>query len=380
MATALTAIGLFARISPTLSAIDLRSPQPTAQVTDVQVPLLTSVFYSGSLATASGDLVVGDLTSSTVCRLANVDPSSMRVISNRDTPCTNPQLVGESVMPVESLAAPKSNIGLVRIATTTRAAGGVHVGPVVMRYQNDSASLPEWTYGGGYLWLYDTALTSGAASIRRPAELLRIGISTGQISATIAVPSLPLVELAADADGLWMARSQDTSWSGSKPPALLYFVGAGSRSPQVVVKNGDYATWLAAAGHSAWATLVGANSGTEVTDSFNAPTAKPHVVTVGSKTIVPIETGQEPFDAQPVLVDSNRDLFFITKEYSTKSSTSIGTYEQIFEFDPSKGTESKIASLHTARGSLQAAVVYEGSLYLLIGGQSLSATLFRVHP
>ena len=379
VAATLAAGGLIAPIPRSPVSVGIHSSQPAAQVAHIQVPVLSSAFYTGSLGIADGEIVVGDLTSRTVCQIAIVNPISWRVSSNRETSCTNPALDAQSIMPVESVA-PKSTIGLVRIATTTRVAGAVHLGPVVMRYENDSASLPEWTYGGGYLWLYDTALSTGVASIRRSPEVLRIDESTGQVSATVTVPSLPLVELAADADGLWMARSEDTSWSGSKPPALLYFVGTRSRYPKVVVKNGDYVTWLAAAGHSAWANLVGTNnSGTEVTDSFNGPTAKPHVVTVGSKTIMPIETGQEPFDGQRVLVDTNRSLFFITTEYNGSKPSNL-TKVQIFEFNPSKGAESKIASLSTSRGTVQASVVFEGALYLLIGGQSLSATLYRVRP
>ena len=248
VAATLAAGGLIAPIPRSPVSVGIHSSQPAAQVAHIQVPVLSSAFYTGSLGIADGEIVVGDLTSRTVCQIAIVNPISWRVSSNRETSCTNPALDAQSIMPVESVA-PKSTIGLVRIATTTRVAGAVHLGPVVMRYENDSASLPEWTYGGGYLWLYDTALSTGVASIRRSPEVLRIDESTGQVSATVTVPSLPLVELAADADGLWMARSEDTSWSGSKPPALLYFVGTRSRYPKVVVKNGDYVTWLAAAGH-----------------------------------------------------------------------------------------------------------------------------------
>ncbi len=345
VAATLAAGGLIAPIPRSPVSVGIHSSQPAAQVAHIQVPVLSSAFYTGSLGIADGEIVVGDLTSRTVCQIAIVNPISWRVISNRETSCTNPALDGQSIMPVESVA-PKSTIGLVRIATTTRVAGAVHLGPVVMRYENDSASLPEWTYGGGYLWLYDTALSTGVASIRRSPEVLRIDESTGQVSATITVPSLPLVELAADADGLWMARSEDTSWSGSKPPALLYFVGTRSRYPKVVVKNGDYVTWLAAAGHQ----RVGERSSVRTTLAPRSPI--PSTGPPPSLTLSP--SGRRRLcRSRPDKNHStdSRSLSTPTAACSSSrrnthgSSTSNVTKVQIFEFNPSKGTESKIASL-----------------------------------
>lgn len=376
VASAFTAVGLIALMSLSPSAVGLRSSHPGVRVTHVEVGVLSSVFYTGTLGVTGGDVVIGDTTSSAECRLAEVNPVSLQVLSNRNTPCTNPALDAQTVMPVESLA-PKSSIGFVRIATLTGTSGVVHVGPVVMRYENNSESLPEWTYGGGYLWLYDTALSTGAPSMRRPPEVLRIDISTGEVSATIPFPSLPLAELAADSDGLWMARSQETPSSGTKPPALLYFLGTRSSSPKVVIQRGDYVLCLAAAGHTAWATLIGGNA--ELTDTFASPSSKPHTVKLRSNAIVPIELGQDPSDAQPVLVDANLGLFFITTGFRG-SGTSQVVYEQVYKFNPSNGRETKFASIPVPKGHLQASIVYRGSLYLLIGSQSRYATLYRISP
>ena len=245
-----------------------------------------------------------------------------------------------------------------------------------MRY--DTVSPPEWTYGGGYLWLYDTALSNGPLSTRRTAEVLRISPATGRVLATVAVPSLPRVELAADEDGLWIARSQDTTWSGTKPPPLLSFVGARSTAPKVVIRSGDFVTWLVATGHTAWAAPVGAGTlGTPVAETFKTPSSKPHVVVLSSKTVEPVESGQQLFDANPVIADANVALFFATTSYTGSGNSSVA-YQRISRFDPTNGQESKITSVRTPKGRLQAFVFYKGSLYLLIGGSAVDATLFRV--
>ena len=58
-------------------------------------------------------------------------------------------------MPVESVVPIGSQFGELRIAVRDQAGGSFQLGPVVMRYGNFSETRPEWTYGGGYLWLYD---------------------------------------------------------------------------------------------------------------------------------------------------------------------------------------------------------------------------------
>lgn len=378
VAATLTAVGLIVPTTSFRSAVDFHPNRTTVQVTQVKIPLLDSVFYTGSLGIADGNIVVGDETSSVVCRLATIDPIGLRILSNANTPCTNPSLVGSSAMPVESLAAPRSHIGVVRIATNS--SGTVHLGPVVMNYENDSTSLPEWTYGGSYLWLYDTALSKSTQSVQRPAEVLRISLITGRVLATVDVPTMIRVELAANEDGLWMGRSQETTSSRSKQTPLLYFVGTRAKQPQDVIPNGDYVSWLASAGSTAWATLVGTSkSGADITDTFSSPTTKSHVVTLNPKALVPVESGQELFDALPVVADPSVGLFFLTTGYIGNKYQGV-VYERIFTFNPVNGKESKIASIRISTGTLQASVVYHGSLYLLIGGQSVDATLYRVHP
>lgn len=378
-AATLSVVGLTAPWSSPRSTFEFRATQTTARVTQVKVPLLGSVYYTGTLGVADGNILVGDETSSTLCRLAKVDPVGLRVISNDDTSCTSPSLDGTSAMPVESLAAPKSRIGLVRIATNT--SGTVHLGPVVMSYLDVSTSLPEWTYGGGYLWLYDTELSKSAESTQRPAEVLRISLTTGRVLATVVFPSIIRVELAANEDGLWVGRSQETTSSGSKQPALLYFVGTRAKEPKVVIKKGEYVSWLAAAGSTAWATLVGVSkTGADITDTFSSSTSKPHVATLGSTAYVPVESGQELFDAQPVQVNPGDGLFFIATGYVGGTQYQSVAYQRIFTFNPTNGRESKIASIRAPKGTLQASIVYHGSLYLLIGGESIDATLIRVRP
>ena len=215
--------------------------------THVGLSVLRSSYYMGSLGVLGGRIVVGDETGGATCRLAFVQPRSLGVIPDGATPCNDPRLTGEGAAPVESLPRVGSQTGVVRIATWDRGTGTVHLGPVIMRYGNYSDSRPEWTYGGGFLWLYDVGTPSGA-------EVLRVSVSTGQVLATVKMPGLSRLVLSAGADGLWMGQSVETGWPSGKPrPPLLYFVGVHTTKPEVVPEAGLHVDWLLASGHGAWA-------------------------------------------------------------------------------------------------------------------------------
>jgi hypothetical protein len=187
---------------------------PPATVTSVEIPVATATFYTGTLGSFGGDIVVGDLTGGATCRLAVVSPTTLRALSDRSTSCDNPLLAGENVMPVESVVPVGSQFGEVRIAVRDQANGSFRLGPVVMRYGNFSDTRPQWTYGGGYLWLYGFGTQFIGTGPELPAEVLRISLATGQVLATVQVPALTRIELAADDDGLWFAASVET---GGRP-------------------------------------------------------------------------------------------------------------------------------------------------------------------
>jgi hypothetical protein len=163
---------------------------PPATVTSVEIPVTTAPFYTGTLGSFGGEIVVGDLADGATCRLALVNPTTLRVLSDRSTSCDNPLLAGENVMPVESIVPVGSQYGEVRIAVRDQANGSFRLGPVVMRYGNFSDTRPEWTYGGGYLWLYDARTQFVSTGPKLPAELLRISLATGKVLATVSGPRI----------------------------------------------------------------------------------------------------------------------------------------------------------------------------------------------
>jgi hypothetical protein len=130
----------------------------------------------------------------------------------------------------------------VRIAHVTRR--GYTVGPVVVRYSEASDTNAEWTYGDGYLWIYEPASTRGS-------ELLQVSATSGAVVDKIPMPMISRPLIAADADGLWLAPAVTSGWSGH-PVRALYLVAPGARRPQIAAREVTLARWLVAEGHSVW--------------------------------------------------------------------------------------------------------------------------------
>jgi hypothetical protein len=210
------------------------------------------------------------------------------------------------VVPVESVVPTGSNLGEVRISVRNQATGSSKVGSVVMRYGNFSDTRPEWTYGGGYLWLYDVGTASDTDQPALPAEVLRISLATGRVLASAQMPVLSRIALAADDDGLWFAPSQETGWvTGTSPPAVLYFLPIGATHPHVVQQRESLAqgvNWMVAAGRTAWVNVTtNPKAPTIVTETFKTPGSKPLTVMDATGTPAPSNIGEGPFDAAPVL-------------------------------------------------------------------------------
>jgi len=343
-------------------------------------PISSQAYTTGTLGTSGGHVVVGAILG-TGCQLTTVVAATLRILSNRPASCNDPLLYGENVMPVESVVPTGSQYGEVRVAVRNPATGLVHLGPVVARYGNFSDSRPEWTYGGGYLWLYDVG-TVGFTSQppRLPVEVLRISATSGKILATATMPALTRIELAANDDGLWFGPSTETGFAAHSPPAALYFLPTSASRPEVIQRKGRYVNWLVASGHTAWANVaVNGPSGSPLTETFRSPTSKPLVVADAAKTPIPSNIGQGPVDAQAVLYARG---FGLITALPGRIGT-VGTYgassEQIVRLDPTNGRFSRVASFATPEGTVDANVVYGGALYLLIGAERSShATIYRI--
>ena len=109
---------LMANASPVATA---RAPS----VRDVALPITEANDYSGSLGVLDGQIVVGDNSGGNVCRLAIVQPVTLTVLSEPSTSCNDPRLLGEDVMPVESVPSVGSPVGVVRISVRNKATGAI---------------------------------------------------------------------------------------------------------------------------------------------------------------------------------------------------------------------------------------------------------------
>jgi hypothetical protein len=361
--------------------------QPPAQaasathVSHVEIPVISPQTYTtGTLGASGGQVFIGSVFG-TRCQLTTVVATTLRVVSNRPASCNNPLLYGEDVMPVESVVPIGSQYGAVRIAVRNPATGLVHLGPVVARYGNFSDSRPEWTYGGGYLWLYDVG-TDGFTSKppRLPVEVLKISATSGKVLASAAMPALSRIELAANDDGLWFAPSSETGFAAHTRPAMLYFLPTSTSRPEVILRKGQYVNWLVASGHTAWANIsVDGPEGTAMTVTVTSPASKPLAVTNPAKTPSPSNVGEGPADAPAVLYAPGFGLIAALPGRIGTLGTVGASSEQIVKLDPSNGQFSKVASFGTPEGTVDANVVYGGALYVLIGAERSShATLYRV--
>jgi hypothetical protein len=350
------------------------------EVSRVSIRVAASPYYAGTLGAENGHLVIGDETGGISCRIASVDPVSLKILSSEATSCDNPELSAESAEPIESVPHPDAQEGMVRISTFDQRTKSFHVGPVVLRYGNFSDTRPEWTYGDHSLWIFDAdGFTNGTVKTGR-AVLLRVSLSSGSVLSRFNLPSMSRVVLAADEDGLWFGLTVESRRSGKKP-GTLYFLGNSSKRAVVVSSKGLFVGWLVASGHVAQAYFVDAslnNSGQ--VDTFGEAHAVTKVVRIGANTTVPREIGEEDFDAEPVLIAQGYGLIFMWPLYNATDSARKAL-QQVFLFDPSTGKESRIAMIPTLPFQpFQPNIVYHGSLYLLVGGKSgvNSVTLYRV--
>lgn len=354
--------------SPSVShvAIAVRNPAPDMDET---------------LGVIGGHVVVGIYDSSTICQLATIQPTSMRVLGEVTTSYDNPLLTGENVMPVESVTPVGSQIGEVRIAVRDPATSTFRLGPVVMRYGNFSDARPEWIYGGGNLWLYDVGTAGATGTPKLPAEVLRISHTSGEVLATVPMPTMVRVMLAADEDGLWIGASLQTV-SSPKPP-LLYFLAVGATHPKLAQQGGasSFVNWLVAAGHTAWANVTtNQQLGTIVTETFTTPSSKPLSVTDAKNTPAPSDIGEGAFDEQPVLDVSGFGLVAAKPGWLGTVGMGGASSETIVKLDPTTGGFSNVVSFPTQQGVAEANIVYGSALYLLVSpGMGLTKTeLYRV--
>jgi hypothetical protein len=190
------------------------------------------------------------------------------------------------------------------------------------------------------------------------------------------------VMLAANEDGLWIGAGAETV-SSPKPP-LLYFLAKEATHPKLVQQGGmsSFVNWLAAAGHSAWANVTtNQQLGTVVTETFTTPSSKPRSVTDAKDTPSPSDIGEGASDEQPVLDVSGIGLVAAKPGWLGTVGTGGASSETVIKLDPTSGGFSNVVSFPTQQGVVEANIVYDGALYLLVspGMGSTKTVLYRVH-
>jgi hypothetical protein len=208
--------------------------------------LILSGGPSGSLFPSASIAASPHWPAAARCWSAVVNPDTLKLSHSRSSGCNDPRLYGVDVLPVNFVDNGRPNASTVRIARTTP--DGYPVGPVVVRYSEASDTNAEWTYGDGYLWIYEPASTHGS-------ELLQVSATSGAVIDTVPMPMISRPLIAADADGLWLAPAVESGWSGN-PVRALYLVKPGARLPQIAAREVTLARWLVAEGHSVWADVT----------------------------------------------------------------------------------------------------------------------------
>jgi hypothetical protein len=186
------------------------------------------------------------------CDAATVDPRTLKLSDVTHANCGDPALYGVRALAVSYLlrrTPPSGGTGTfaIRIARVDPAAPhGYTLGPIVMTYPQCSDCGPQWIYGDGSLWIYDGLV------------LLRVSETTGTVQQRWAMPTIARPLVAVDADGFWLAPSNQSGFPTHTPASQLaryqslYRVAPGERAPSRVFTIGTGALWLAASGHTVW--------------------------------------------------------------------------------------------------------------------------------
>lgn len=323
-----------------------------------------SLFASGSTTSRSHASPAGG------CDAATVNPATLRLTGVRQGDCADPALYGERVLAVSYLAGQVSatnalGVFALRIARSDPSApGGYTLGPVVMRYPQCSDCGADWIYGDGSLWIYDSYSSRGA-------ELLRVSPSTGAVAQRIAMPSIDRPYIAVNADGLWLADSNESGFPLHVKPSRyylyesLYRVAPGMRAPERELTIGHSgALWLLASGHSVWLDISRVPRA-----SLLLGLSGPHARRRFAVAYPAIANDQlEPFEGGRVFAGSAADgLWYIARGPTPGDPAADNGPQRVVEVSPASGAGLTVATVAPADNSevQPPAVVFDGSFYFL---------------
>jgi hypothetical protein len=320
------------------------------------------------------------------CAAASVDPATLHLISVARGSCGNPALFAQHVIPVSYVPSIRNHRGwgvnalAMRISVVDRStASGYRLGPVIVTYPNASDTRAETIEGDGSLWVFAPTLGPRLSY----GELLRVSLRTGRVVERWRMPPITRALLATNADGLWLAPSNESGFSEHASAAerveqsSLYHVAPGMHAPARVFDVGIWgARWLVAHGHSVWLAR-GRASRPPALWRFAGPIATP--IIRGARTTGAVRTCGDLGDGSVTVTGSTAGIFCL-------SNPNPNT-QHVQWLSPTGGRSSVVARIPTggAWEFADNAVVYSGSYYFVeptgrTSPQFGRPVLYRVGP
>jgi hypothetical protein len=376
-----------------------RSPRTSGRPFSVAVSSIT-LPHAGdyfSLAVVGGHLIVSggpqgslfpsdSITSmshgrpSGTCDSATADPVTLRLSRFARGNCGDPALYHEGVLPIDyEYRGQRPGGGTltmgIRIATADPAApDGYTLGPVVATYPQCSDCGPQWIYGDGSLWIYDQFVGPGFA---QKGELLRISESTGAVAQRWPMPSIGRPLVAVNADGFWLAPSNESGWPEHTPPSQLiryqslYHVWPGAHAPARVlpVGGGGGALWLVASGHTVW---LEANRDPKLATLWRLTGISAEPTLLGSYAPNSTQGGEYGAGAPTYAGNAAIGIYYVLdpNDYTVNSRTrQVVRPQQVIRLVPNAPIQHKVATVQSPTSELYAppppAVALGRSFYFL---------------
>jgi hypothetical protein len=305
------------------------------------------------------------------CDAATVDPATLRLGDVVHGNCGDPALYGEHVLAVASLQRVHFGSGLlVRIRIAHVAPGapeGYTLGPVVATSPQCSDCWPQWIYGDGSLWIYDQY--AGPGLTPQNGQLLRISEATGKVAQRWPMPAIDRPLVAVNADGFWLAPSNESGWPAPTPPSQLnryrsvYHAWPGAHAPTRVLTVGSRgALWLVAQGHTVWLEDGNISTRTQLW-KLNGVSATPQLL--GAYPARSTQGGEYGEGPPTYAGNAAIGIHYVSNPYN---STADPTTQQIVRLAPDAPTGRTVAMVHARTSQLYAqtaGVALGNSFYFL---------------
>jgi hypothetical protein len=369
-----TGSGASAAVSVSVSSGTLPRAADFFSLAVVHGRLLVSGGPDGSLFDSGATTVMSHGRPAGTCDAATVDPTTLTLSGFVRGNCGDPALYGERVLPISYVYRGLPPQGgtptmAIRVATLDPSApDGYRLGPVVATYPQCSDCGPQWIHGDGSLWIYDHFV--GPRFTSQAGQLLRVSESTGRVVQRWSMPSVDRPLVAVNADGFWLAPSNESGWPTYTPQSQLiryqslYHAWAGARAPARVfgLGGGGGALWLVASGHTVW--LEANRNPLAKLWRLNGTHGK--AILLGAYRRQSNQGGEFGAGAPTYAGNAAIGIYYVANPYT---STASPTTQQIVRLSPDAPDARTVATVKAPAGQLDASspptVALTGSFYFL---------------